>query len=302
MIMEKIELRYGENPHQKACFEPGQVKFTQLHGKELSYNNIVDMAAAMNIVSEFSSTAAAVIIKHNNPCGVALGETVAEAFTKALECDPISAFGGIIAFNQPVSADAAQEISKMFIEVVIAFDFEPEAVEILQQKKNIRLIKVDSTPEQYRGAQKTDIKETPFGRLVQDADNIELGELSLVTEADADIEQTADLVFAWKVAKHVKSNAIVVAKGHRTLGLGIGQTSRIKSMEIALEQAGQQAKGAVLASDGFFPATDNIEAAAKAGIVAIIQPGGSIKDADVIAECNKHNIAMVTTGVRHFRH
>ena len=304
MIMEKTELRYGENSHQSAYLEEGAISFTQLHGKELSYNNIVDMASAMNIVSEFIGVPAVAIVKHNNPCGAALGSTICEAFTKALDCDPISAFGGIIACNEPVDAATANVIKDVFTEVVIAFDFEPEALEILRAKKNIRLIKVNSTLTEYRSAQKTDVKATPFGMLVQDFDNIELNKdtFNVVTATKPTAEQIEDMIFAWKIAKHVKSNAIVVAKDFRTYGLGIGQTSRIKSMELALEQACENTKDAVIASDGFFPAVDNIQAAAQARIAAIIQPGGSIKDADVIAECNKYNIAMITTGIRHFKH
>jgi phosphoribosylaminoimidazolecarboxamide formyltransferase/IMP cyclohydrolase len=305
-ILENTELRYGENSHQNAFLKmkDGSVSFTQLHGKELSYNNIVDMACAMNIVNEFSGVPAAAIIKHNNPCGAALGSSAYDAFTRALDCDPVSAFGGIIACNETVTAQMANVIKDIFTEVVISFDFEPQAVEILQAKKNIRLIKVDCTAHEYRNAQKTDVKETPFGTLVQDFDNVELNKdtFKVVTSQKPSPEQIEDMVFAWKVAKHVKSNAIVVAKDLRTYGLGIGQTSRIKSMEIALEQASGNTKDAVIASDGFFPAVDNIQAAAQARIAAIIQPGGSIKDADVIAECDKYNIAMITTGVRHFRH
>jgi phosphoribosylaminoimidazolecarboxamide formyltransferase/IMP cyclohydrolase len=301
-----INIRYGENSHQNAALysKENSISFTQLHGKELSYNNIVDMACAMNIVSEFTGIPAVSVIKHNNPCGAALGTTPQDAFAKALDCDPISAFGGIIACNETVNAEMAGAVKDIFTEVVISVDFTPEALDILKGKKNIRLIKINAGMSEYKNAQKIDTKETPFGVLVQDFDNIELNKdnFKAVTDKKPTSEQIEDMVFAWKIAKHVKSNAIVAAKDLRTYGLGIGQTSRIKSMELALEQACDNAKDAVIASDGFFPAVDNIQAAAQSRIAAIIQPGGSIKDPDVIAECNKYNIAMVFTGVRHFRH
>ncbi|MFA6988659.1 MAG: bifunctional phosphoribosylaminoimidazolecarboxamide formyltransferase/IMP cyclohydrolase [Candidatus Gastranaerophilaceae bacterium] len=300
------DLRYGENPHQKAALynRNDSISFDLLNGKELSFNNITDMSAAYNLVSEFLGVSAVSIIKHNNPCGVAIGENISDAYQKALNCDPISAFGGIIAANEPITSQAAKLMKDIFLEVIIAPDFEPEALEILQQKKNLRLVKVNASLPDYRISQLLDIKELPFGVLAQTADKKELDKdfFKVVTTHKPTESQVEDMIFAWKVAKHMKSNAIVVAKDKKTLGLGSGQTSRIGSMEIALNSACDETTGAVIASDGFFPAVDNIYAAAQARIGAIIQPGGSIKDDEVIAECNKYNIAMITTSIRHFKH
>ena len=305
--LEKIQdLRYGENPHQNAGLYKlnDNVKFELLNGKELSFNNIVDMAAAYNIVSEFIGVNCCSIIKHNNPCGVALGDTVEDAYMKALECDPISAFGGIVAFNQTVDAKTAKLMKELFLEVIIAPGFDDDAVEILKAKKNLRLVKVDMDLLEYKQLSVLDVKNTRFGALVQTKEDKELGKdnFKIVTKAKPNERMIEDMVFAWKVVKHVKSNAIVVVKDKRTIGLGMGQTSRIASMEIALAQACDEAKDAVIASDGFFPAIDNIQAAAQSRIAAIIQPGGSIKDEDVIKECDKYDIVMINTGVRHFLH
>lgn len=305
--LEKIQdLRYGENPHQAASlykFEQ-DMNFELLNGKELSFNNIVDMAAAYNIVSEFIGVNCCAIIKHNNPCGVALGETVEEAYNKALECDPISAFGGIVAFNQKVDLKTAKLMKELFLEVIIAPNFEKEAIELLAQKKNLRLVIVKNDILCYKQTPILDIKNTKFGTLIQIKEDKELGKdnFKVVTKTKPDEKMVEDMVFAWKIAKHVKSNAIVVAKDKKTLGIGAGQTSRIASMEIALAQACDGATDAVIASDGFFPAIDNIQAAAQSRIAAIIQPGGSIKDQEVIKECDKYNIAMIVTGIRNFLH
>ena len=300
------DLRYGENPHQSAGLYKlnDNASFELLNGKELSFNNIVDMAAAYNIVSEFIGVNCCAIIKHNNPCGVALGETVEDSYMKALECDPISAFGGIVAFNQTVDAKTAKLMKELFLEVIIAPDFDAEAIEILKAKKNLRLVKVDMDILSYKQISVLDVKNTRFGALVQTKEDKELGKdnFKIVTKAKPDERMIEDMVFAWKVVKHVKSNAIVIVKDKRTIGLGMGQTSRIASMEIALAQACDEAKDAVVASDGFFPAIDNIQAAAQSRIAAIIQPGGSIKDEDVIKECDKYDIAMINTGIRHFLH
>ena len=305
--LEKVQdLRYGENPHQSAGLYKlnDNASFELLNGKELSFNNIVDMAAAYNIVSEFIGVNCCAIIKHNNPCGVALGETVEDSYMKALECDPISAFGGIVAFNQTVDAKTAKLMKELFLEVIIAPDFDAEAIEILKAKKNLRLVKVDMDILSYKQISVLDVKNTRFGALVQTKEDKELGKdnFKIVTKAKPDERMIEDMVFAWKVVKHVKSNAIVIVKDKRTIGLGMGQTSRIASMEIALAQACDEAKDAVVASDGFFPAIDNIQAAAQSRIAAIIQPGGSIKDEDVIKECDKYDIAMINTGIRHFLH
>ena len=305
--LEKVQdLRYGENPHQKAGLYKmdESVSFDLLNGKELSFNNIADMAAAFDIVCEFVGVCACAIIKHSNPCGVALGDNVSEAYTKALECDPISAFGGIVAFNQKVDLATAKMMKEIFLEVIIAPDFDADAVELLKAKKNLRLVKVNEDILAYKQAPLVDIKNTKFGTLIQTKEDVELGKdnFKIVTKAKPDEKMVEDMLFAWKVVKHVKSNAIVVAKDKRTLGIGMGQTSRVASMEIAVNQACDEAKDAVVASDGFFPAIDNIQVAGQNRIAAIIQPGGSIKDEDVIKECDKYNIAMVMTSMRHFLH
>lgn len=305
-LSKKADLRYGENPHQKAAlykFEQ-EADYDILNGKELSYNNIVDICSALDIVSEFYDVNATAIIKHNNPCGVALGTDICDSYLKAFDCDPVSAFGGIIAFTQKVTLDVAKHASGVFLEVIIAPDFEPEALELLKGKKNLRLIKLNTKLEDYKKLKNLDIKALPLGVLVQDADVKELDKdtFKVVTEKKPTEEQLEDMIFAWKVAKYAKSNAIVVVKDKKTIGIGLGQTSRIGSMEIALGLACDSTKDAVIASDGFFPAIDNIHAAAQSRIGAIIQPGGSIKDKDVIEACDKLEIAMVTTGIRHFRH
>ncbi len=306
--LEKVQdLRYGENPHQSAGLyktDDNIVDFDLLNGKELSFNNITDMSSAFNLVSEFIGVYACAIIKHSNPCGVALGENVADAYQRALDCDPISAFGGIVAFNQKVDVKTAKLLKELFLEVIIAPDFEKEAVDLLKQKKNLRLVRVNEDILTFKQMPLLDIKNTKFGTLVQTKTDIELDKdnFKVVTQTKPDEKMIEDMIFAWKVVKHVKSNAIVVAKDKKTLGIGMGQTSRIASMEIALNQACDEAKDAVAASDGFFPAIDNIQAAAQCRIAAIIQPGGSIKDEDVIKECDKYNIAMINTGTRHFLH
>lgn len=305
-LAKEGNLRYGENPHQKAALYKSAetAEYDVLNGKELSFNNLVDMDAALNIVSEFADVPAVSIIKHNNPCGVALGDNITDAYLKAFDCDPISAFGGIIAFSQTVTKDIAKHANSLFLEVLVAPEFEPEAFEILSKKKNLRLIKLTSDLATYKNYKKQDVKELSLGTLVQSIDNKEIDKDSfkVVTKKKPTAEQVEDMVFAWKVAKHTKSNAIVVALNKKAIGIGVGQTSRIASMEIALNQACDETKDAVIASDGFFPAIDNIHAAAQARIGAIIQPGGSIKDKDVIEACDKLEIAMINTGVRHFRH
>lgn len=313
---EKIQdLRYGENPHQEAgLYRRGQddtkagrqdtADYELLWGKELSYNNILDMTAAVNIVSEFFDVPSVSIVKHTAPCGVALGKDILDAYQKAFDCDPISAFGGIVAFSKEVTVPVAKLLNSVFLEVVVAPDFDEEALDILKGKKNIRIVKLNTSLEDYRKIQNKEIKITPFGVLIQDSDKKELDKdtFKVVTKTKPTAEQIEDAIFAWKVAKHAKSNAIVIAKDFRTLAIGQGQTSRICSMEQALDYACDEAKDAVIASDGFFPAVDNIQAAAQCRIGLIIQPGGSIKDSDVIAEADKYNIAMITTGIRHFRH
>lgn len=304
---EKIQnLRYGENPHQSAgLYSAGkEVDYEILWGKELSYNNILDITAAVNIASEFYDVPAVAIVKHLAPCGVALGKDILDAYQKAFDCDPISAFGGIVAFTQVVNARVAKLLNSVFLEVVIAPDFDEEALEILRTKKNIRLIKLNTSLEDYRKIANKDVKITPFGVLIQEPDKKELNKdtFKVVSKTKPTASQIEDAVFAWKVCKHAKSNAIVIAKDFKTIAIGQGQTNRVCAFEWALDYACDESKDAVAASDGFFPAIDNIQAAAQGRIGLIIQPGGSIKDEDVIAEADKLNVAMITTGIRHFKH
>ncbi len=300
------DLRYGENPHQAAALYDYDktVDYEFLNGKEFSYNNILDATAALNIAAEFFDVNACVIIKHTNPCGVALGKTLLEAWQKALDCDPLSAFGGIVAFTKPVDLEIAKNLTAMFLEVVIAPDFTDSAVEELKKKKNLRVVKLNTPLEEYMKFTQKEIRLTPFGALLQDKDGKELDPetFKTVTKEKPTQEMVEDMVFAFKVCKHLKSNAIVVAKDLRTIGLCGGQTSRVGSVEIALRRVCDSAKGSVIASDGFFPAIDNIEVAAQERVAGIIQPGGSIKDPDVIKTADKLGLVMITTGIRHFRH
>lgn len=301
------DLRYGENPHQEAAFfaeldisEPSVANAEQIHGKELSYNNIYDINAALELVKEFTEPAAAVI-KHTNPCGFALGKDTFEAYKLAHATDPLSAFGSIVAFNDKVMENTANEIVKTFVEVVVAPDFEENAIQVLKTKKNLRVL-ITGTLSKPKAA--WDWKKVVGGILVQDRDlkDIEESDLKFVTEKRPTPEQLKSLLFAWKVLKHVKSNAILLVKKSHTTGVGAGQMSRIDSVDLAIKKAGEEAKGSVLASDAFFPFRDSIDAAAKAGIVAIIEPGGSIRDQDVINAANELGMPMVFTGVRCFYH
>jgi len=302
---EKVrDLRYGENPHQKATLyrDPAfsgacVVNAIQLHGKELSFNNIVDMDAALELVKEFEKPAAAVI-KHTNPCGAACGETILEAYKKAHACDPLSAFGGIVALNRECTSETAKEITSTFKEAVIAPGYAGAALEILKQKKNLRLLEVGALSK----TTEKDMRKIVGGLLVQDSDTIDAGDLKTVTKRAPDKKEMIAMFFAWKVAKHVKSNAIVLARDEQTVGIGAGQMSRVDAVEMAVRKAGERSKGASLASDAFFPFRDAIDVASQAGITAIIQPGGSIRDEEVIRAADEHDIAMVFTGVRHFRH
>jgi len=313
-------MRYGENPHQSAGFyltgekRPGVATARQLQGKQLSYNNINDTDAAFECVAEFdpARTAAVVIVKHANPCGVAEGVTLAQAYEKALRCDPVSAFGGIVALNRKLDADAAREIVKIFTEVIIAPDADEESVEIIGAKKNLRLLLTGGLPDPR--APGLAHRSVSGGFLAQSRDNavIEDMNLQVVTKRQPTAQELADLKFAFRVVKHVKSNAIVYAKDAATVGIGAGQMSRVDSSRIAAHKAQEAAraaglteslaKGAVVASDAFFPFADGLLAAAEAGATAVIQPGGSINDKDVIAAADKQGLAMVFTGVRHFRH
>jgi len=303
--MKKIaDLRYGENPHQKAALyqtstSGGIANAEVLSGKEMSFNNYVDAEAAWQLVCDFEQTACA-IIKHTNPAGVGLSETAAEAYTKALATDPVSAFGGIVAFNRPVDATAAQEVTKIFTEVVIAPDYDNAALETLRAKKNLRVIRM-STGEDAPGLE---LKQVGGGVLVQTRDDHKLdpAELNVVTTRKPTDEEIRALLFAWIVCKHTKSNAIVYARADQTVGVGAGQMSRVDSVKIGAMRAQLPVAGSVLASDAFFPFRDGIDEAAKHGITAVIQPGGSVRDDEVIAAANEHGLAMVFTGVRHFKH
>ncbi|MBR8826902.1 MAG: bifunctional phosphoribosylaminoimidazolecarboxamide formyltransferase/IMP cyclohydrolase [Gomphosphaeria aponina SAG 52.96 = DSM 107014] len=298
-------LRYGENPHQKAAwYQTGNNGFTgarKLQGKELSYNNLVDLEAARRLIGEFDTeTAAVAILKHTNPCGVARGKTLAAAYDKALNADPVSAFGGIVAVNKPIDAATAKALTKTFLECIIAPECERAAQEILGKKSNLRVLIL---PDLKTGPKAT-VKAMAGGFLVQEADDVAENpqQWQVVTEKQPTPAEMAELLFAWQVCKHVKSNAIVVTKELATLGIGAGQMNRVGSVKIALEQAGEKAKGACLASDGFFPFDDSVRTAAAAGITAIVQPGGSLRDPDSINAANELGITMVFTGLRHFLH
>ena len=306
------EMRYGENPHQRACFytdefsRPGSLSHAkQLWGKELSYNNINDTNGALELVKEFDEPTV-VASKHANPCGVGSGETIYDAYMKAYESDPVSVFGGILAINGIVDARTANEISKIFIEIIVAVGFTPEAMAILTRKKNIRLLELPDIREKRQGSDSGayDMKKIYGGLLVQDYDNELLHEedIRVVTNRAPTEDEMRALLFNWKVVKHTKSNAIVIGNGDRTTGIGMGQTNRIWAAQQAIAHAGDKAKGSVMASDAFFPFPDCVEECAKAGITAIIQRGGSKNDQLSIDECNRHNIAMIFVGMRHFKH
>lgn len=310
LTFEKVqELRYGENPHQKASYyreiQPADgslVKAQQLHGKELSFNNINDTNGALQALKEFTEPAV-VAVKHANPCGVGIGADIFTAYKKAYDCDPTSIFGGIVAANRPIDKATAEEINKIFIEIVIAPDFTEEAMTILTQKKNIRLLKLDKIEEKGPEGQ-IDIKKVTGGLLVQGSDDILYNEeeLKVVTDRKPTDKEMEDMKLAMKVVKHIKSNGIVIAKDQATIGIGPGQVNRIWAVENAIRQANTSLEGAVLASDAFFPFDDCVTAAAEAGITAIIQPGGSMRDQESIDKANELGIAMVFCGVRHFKH
>lgn len=309
ILLEKKQiLRYGENPHQQAAIyrcpfsaDDGLLAFDQLGGKEISFNNLLDTQAAWALVMQFSGPAAAVV-KHQNPCGVALDVTLSDAFQSALACDPVSAFGGIVALNQAVDIASAHLLNEAhFLEVIAAPAFSPESLEILRRKKNRRLVQITNPPA---GDQLLDVRMLHNGALIQTVDNSldPPDAFQTVTRIAPSPSQMQDLIFAWNVCRFVKSNAIVCAHSRRAVGVGAGQMSRVDSVSIALKKAGESARGGVLASDAFFPFRDSVDLAAEAGITALIQPGGSKGDPDVIDACNSHGIAMIFTGVRHFKH
>jgi phosphoribosylaminoimidazolecarboxamide formyltransferase/IMP cyclohydrolase len=296
------DLRYGENPHQRAAMYSdgsgsGVANARQVQGKELSYNNIVDLQAAWDLAQEFEEPVCA-IIKHTNPCGTATGKALAEAYKRALECDPVSAFGGVIGVNRPVDGAAAEEMAKLFLEVIAAPSFEKAALDNFAAKKNLRLVEIINSPQKWV------LKNVSGGMLVQDADTHMLKEsdLKIVTRRPPTPEEKRALLFAWKVCKHVKSNAILYARDGQTVGVGAGQMSRVDSCRMGAQKAVLPLKGTVAASDAFFPFPDGVEEIAKAGATAIIQPGGSVRDQEVIEAADRLGLSMVFTGVRHFRH
>ena len=302
------DLRYGENPHQTAGFYreissagPSIASALKLQGKDLSFNNIVDLDSALALLSEFDRPAS-VIIKHSNPCGAAVGDTALEAYTRAFETDPMSAFGGVIGLNVPLDRETAEAVSRQFVEVVVAPSIAPEAIEVLASKKQLRLLEVGNLREYHFGG--FDLKRVNAGLLVQEWDVCDAREddLRVVTRRAPTAEEMQALLFAWKVVKHVRSNAIVYAAKDRTLGIGAGQMSRVDSARIGAEKANRPLAGSVLASDAFFPFRDGLDEAAARGVTAVIQPGGSVRDQERIAAADEHGIAMVFTGYRHFRH
>ncbi|MDR1002050.1 MAG: bifunctional phosphoribosylaminoimidazolecarboxamide formyltransferase/IMP cyclohydrolase [Oscillospiraceae bacterium] len=310
---EKVqEMRYGENPHQAAMFyrEIGNISNSlaaaqQIHGKELSYNNINDANGALDVLKEMGTVQpAAVAVKHANPCGVGIGETILEAYLGAYDSDPVSIFGGIVALNREVDKATADELAKIFLEIIIAPSFSEEALAVLTLKKNIRLLVLPdaakpNTPDML------DMKKVVGGILVQQLDTVLIGEesdIKCVTKRQPTAEEMEQLMLAWKVVKHIKSNGICLVKGNHTIGVGPGQTNRITALELAIKYAEGKTEGSVMGSDAFFPFSDCVDAAAKAGITAIIQPGGSIRDEDSIKACDEAGIAMVFTGMRHFKH
>lgn len=297
-----MDLRYGENPHQKAAMysdgsATGVANARQLQGKELSYNNIVDLQAAWDLAQEFDEPVCA-IIKHTNPCGTAMGKTLVEAYKRALECDPVSAFGGVIGVNRPIDAATAEEMAKLFLEVIAAPAFDEAAKAKFAAKKNLRLVEVAPAKAKWT------FKNVSGGILVQDADirPLQESDLRIVTKRQPTPEEKRGLLFAWKVCKHVKSNAIVYARDGQTVGVGAGQMSRVDSCKIGAMKAQLPLKGTVAASDAFFPFPDGVEEIAKAGATAIIQPGGSVRDQEAIEAADRLGLAMIFTGVRHFRH
>jgi phosphoribosylaminoimidazolecarboxamide formyltransferase/IMP cyclohydrolase len=309
---EKVaDLRYGENPHQAGAFyarvgAPTHLLegVAQLHGKELSFNNLLDLSSARELVEDFEGPACA-IVKHNNPCGCAIAESAVDAYRKAFACDPLSAYGGVVAVNRPVDGELAAELAKQFIEVLLAPSYDPSAREILQQKKNVRLLELASWPAARR---ELEAKPVIGGELLQTHDVVSetRAEMRVMSATEPDEQQWRDMLFAWTVCRHVRSNAIVLAAGGATIGIGAGQMSRVDAVRIAVEKAREfrpeQLSGSALASDAFFPFPDGPQLAIEAGVSAIVQPGGSVRDDAVVAAADAVGVAMVATDRRHFRH
>ena len=313
-LCKAADLRYGENPHQKAAYYipcdgtalSGIQQYEQIHGKELSFNNLIDIDGALNVVNDFDASCAAVI-KHTNPCGVGTDADIGEALKKALECDPVSAFGGIFAFNRAVNTDVAEILAKMFLEVVIAPQFDEDALMLLSKKKKLIILKKKNLSDVSTDAGDYDCKKIRGGYLVQEYDTmqVEKDKLEIVTKREPTDTEMEAMLFGWKVIKYVKSNAVIFSSSDRTLGIGAGQMSRVDSCDIAIKKAGNanlSLKGSTVSSDAFFPFADSIELLARAGAAAVIQPGGSIRDKEVIEAADKHNVSMVFAGFRQFRH
>jgi phosphoribosylaminoimidazolecarboxamide formyltransferase/IMP cyclohydrolase len=309
--MEKAyDLRYGENPQQTAAFyvDPFSAGVTvgrseKLHGKEISYNNILDLESALELLREFADRPTAVVIKHTNPCGIASSDRLVDAFVTAYNVDPLAAFGCVIGLNRDVDVATAEQVASHFVDCVIAPEYSPEALALLAKKKNIRLLRT-GLPITHDADPEPKMKKVKGGLLIQTYDNLPLdpSSLKVVTKRAPTDEELRSMLFAWKVCKHVWSNAIILAKGERVVGIGAGQMSRVDSSMIAAHKAKENARGAVMASDAFFPFRDGVDEAAKAGVTAVIQPGGSIRDEEVIRAADEHGMAMVFTGVRIFRH
>ncbi|MDP6275810.1 MAG: bifunctional phosphoribosylaminoimidazolecarboxamide formyltransferase/IMP cyclohydrolase [Candidatus Marinimicrobia bacterium] len=301
------ELRYGENPHQSAAAykipgnnEPNILNATIHQGKQLSYNNIMDADGALACVREFDA-AACVVVKHSNPCGVAVGNNLLDVYTRAFNADSMSAFGGIIAFNRTCTKDIADAITSVFVEIVLAPGFEPEALDVFKKKKNLRVLEIG---EFGKRSKKSEVRNVDGGLLVQNTDTkiLSKNDLTVVTKAQPSEQDIETALFTWKVLRHAKSNGILIAKNNTTVGLGAGQVSRVDAVHMALRKGGENVKGGVLASDAFFPFRDSIDAIKDSGIVLVIQPGGSVRDQEVIDACNEYGIAMVVTGIRCFKH
>ncbi len=305
-IKDTVDLKYGENPHQYAYMyhTDNTIDYEIINKKELSYNNINDMTVCTNILSEFYDVCACIIVKNNGPCGAALGKDIEEAWLKAIDCDPLSTFEGTAGFSQVVNENLVKKLASRYLKVIIAPDYTPKALDLLNKYENLIIIKLNTSLEDYKKYISEEIKITPFGTLVQTKDRGELNKdnFKVATKTKPTAEMIEDMIFAWKIVKHAKSKAIVIAKDFKAIGIGQGQTSRLDALELALNKACDGSKDAVCASDEFIPTIDNIYAAAQGRIAGIIQPGGGSKDIEVFKASDKYNIAMITTGIRHLKH